>query len=539
MRYELAHDSLARQILDRVSGEAKARRQAELLVERAYQRYRERGILLTQEDLDEIRPHEDGINFSVEELEFIQKSKTAIARAARRRRQLVIGVISVLSVFLVFALWQWQRSVASTKALRARSLYEDAYTSRAFRMAQSAWKTLGADEDTKATISGVLSDIAGSGLERDLIHEEAVQSFAVADDEQFLLSIAKGRKAWLWDLPQRKQLLTLEHPDTLIGGAILSWEAEQAIITLCKDNKAYFWDKNGKLLFQQVLQSPIRGFDLSAKLQVAMLWTDDEILILSDSINKWPQELTPEKIVNADISPDGEYLLVATADSVQSWWLLPYTLGARKSPEFTVRGQIQTAEYVAGDAGNLKTLIHFTDGSNQIFNYSGELDTLTEYRFFTKEIAELSTLDSIKISRFAYSPPGHGKPKILFYTDSLSVFYWSAYRFDINDVPIGSIDFYTRYDEPVIAAGFSQKDQYLLTASADGRVDIWDISGSSPKRAQRWRALMQQVRFIDADKQLISTAGDNTIKIWHLTGSKRHDPEWILNNYDDRLQRFE
>lgn len=539
MRYELSHDSIARQILDRVSADAKARRQAALLVQRAFARYEERDVLLTQEDLDEIRPYEAGIQFSDKELAFIQKSKQALQKAARRKRQIIAGIISVLSIFLLIALWQWRRSVASSKALEARILYESGYTSQAFRTAQAAWKTLGADQGTRQTIGEVLQDITQSGLERDLIHEEEVLHFDIDREEKHLLSILRGKQAVLWDLPGRKQLLTLSHPDTLLNGAILPWEGETKVVTICENNTAYFWDINGELLFQKEFSEPIKGFDLSAQLKLILLWSEQQIMVLSDSANIWPETVVSDQIINADLAPDGEYLLVATQDSVKSQWLVPYTMGATLRPEFSVKKELQMAEYVGGDDGNLKVLIQFDDESVQIINNSGFVDTSSHYRFFSPEIDKLFELRKIPIKHIKYSPVGHNQPKILFQTDSTSLYYWSAYRYDVDQQAIGNIDFYTRYDEPVTASAFSQQDGYLLIASADGRVDIWESAGGTYERKKRWRTLMQEVRFFDNDRQIISTAGDKTIKIWKLNAQRNNEIERILHNYNTTLQVFD
>lgn len=538
MRYELAHDSIARQILDRVSAEAKARRQAALLVERAYQRYQDRGVLLTQEDLDEIRPHEASIQFDEGELVFIQQSKWALQEAVRRKRQIITGIISVLSIFLMFSLWQWQRSVASSKALQASLLYENGYTSQAFRTARSAWTTLGADADTKETIEEVLQKIAQSGLERDLVHQQDVLNFDVDPEEKYLLSILQGNTAVLWDLKQRKQLLTLTHPDTLIGGSLIPWQGEAVIMTVSKHNHAYFWDAAGKLLFRKSLRGPIRGFDLSAKLKLALLWSDTDLMVLTDSTNIWPEALVPPMITNVDLAPNGEYLLVTSPDSVKNQWLLPYTMGATLPPEFTIREKIQGAEFVAGDAGNLKIMIRYDDATFQIVNEKGKVDTFTHYRFFPAEVADLTRVTGIPINRLQYSEPGDQKPKILFYTDSMSVYYWSAYRYDSNKQPIGNIDFYTRYDEPVSATVFSRQDDLILINSVDGRVDVWEDQGGTFKRRKRWRGLMQQAQFIDNDQQIISTAQDKTIKIWQLQVKDDQDIKGILHHYDTALQDF-
>lgn len=110
MKYELAHDTLARQIFEKASVDAKARRKTQALVARAVERYQERQVLLTQDDLDEIRPFEKTIDFKAEELLLIQNSKKAIRKATQRRNFIIISVILVLAIALGVAVFEGLRA---------------------------------------------------------------------------------------------------------------------------------------------------------------------------------------------------------------------------------------------------------------------------------------------------------------------------------------------------------------------------------------------------------------------------------------------
>ena len=114
MKYELSHDTIARQIYDKSSVEAKARRKIKLLVERAFERHLNNPkILLSKEDLEEVKPFEGAIFWSEEEQHFINRSRWAI----HRQRNLLIG----LTVLVVVAL-----ATLSIWALREKSRVEKA-----------------------------------------------------------------------------------------------------------------------------------------------------------------------------------------------------------------------------------------------------------------------------------------------------------------------------------------------------------------------------------------------------------------------------
>ncbi|GJM32723.1 MAG: hypothetical protein DHS20C18_17240 [Saprospiraceae bacterium] len=114
MKYELSHDTIARQIFEKSSAETKARRKIKVLVERAYARHQNNArIILSKEDLEEIKPFETIILFNKEELHFIQKSK----RAIYRRRNLLIGLTALVLVMLAAtSIWALNEKSKSEKA---------------------------------------------------------------------------------------------------------------------------------------------------------------------------------------------------------------------------------------------------------------------------------------------------------------------------------------------------------------------------------------------------------------------------------------
>lgn len=528
MRYELAHDSLARQILDRVSGEAKARRQAELLVARAYKRYTERKVLLSQEDLDEIRPHETAIAFSPEERQFVEESKQALSRAARRKRQIVMAIISLLSIFLIFALWQWQRSVASTKALEAKAAYESGYVSQAFRLAQSARKTLGVDANTQETIREVLQDIYTSGLLRDLVHPAPVKSLDINPEGAYILSITESPIVYVWDM-QGQLRYQLEHTAAVRSGSFIPWAKDRQCLTIA-GNTAYFWDGNGKLSGEHALQAPIEGFDFNDQYQLTVLWNADEVVLLDNTGAPWPFALPLQNLLNVSFSPNDKDLLLASPDSVSSWWL-ELVKRQRPNPRFVIRGDIRWAAYVASDRIQMQTLVQFSDSTTRVFDVRGALDTSTYYQYLNRELKRLPA-----IQRFDFSYPSISNPKTLLQTDSISIRYWSAYRKQEDGDRVGIIDFYTRYDDPVLNTAFSTDDQYLLTASADGRVDIWNIGNEVIERYKRFRAQIRQSSFIRDNNYLVTSGLDKKIQIWQVAAPEEKAATEILEFYDRRLQ---
>ncbi len=109
MKYELNHDAVAKQIFEKASGDMKARRKVEQFVKDNYERYLSRQVLMTQEQLEEIRPLREALNLSAGEKDFIEKCENALKAAQKRRIAIVLSVMAILTVLASLALWQWRK----------------------------------------------------------------------------------------------------------------------------------------------------------------------------------------------------------------------------------------------------------------------------------------------------------------------------------------------------------------------------------------------------------------------------------------------
>ena len=111
MKYELNHDAIAKQIFEKATVDMKARRKVEQLVKTHYELYLKRQALMSQEQLEEIRPFRQALNLSKEEKDFVEKSENALAAAQRRKFFITLSIIVTLAIMGAFAAWQWYKSV--------------------------------------------------------------------------------------------------------------------------------------------------------------------------------------------------------------------------------------------------------------------------------------------------------------------------------------------------------------------------------------------------------------------------------------------
>ena len=64
MGYELSHDTIAKQIFEKASVEARTRRKVEKFIRERHQAFQERSAPMTMEDIDFVQPYLDQINIS-------------------------------------------------------------------------------------------------------------------------------------------------------------------------------------------------------------------------------------------------------------------------------------------------------------------------------------------------------------------------------------------------------------------------------------------------------------------------------------------
>lgn len=115
MHYELTHDTIARQVFDKASTEARTRRKVERHVREQYEAYQERGARLTQDDVDYVKPYLAVINISEAETAFIAQGAQVLKRARQRRRLLIAAIIAMLMVLTAAAFWQSQKAEQQRK----------------------------------------------------------------------------------------------------------------------------------------------------------------------------------------------------------------------------------------------------------------------------------------------------------------------------------------------------------------------------------------------------------------------------------------
>jgi WD40 repeat protein len=159
-QFELSHDSIAKQIGEKASVDAKNRRKVETLLQQAMDLYAKRGTLLSQDQLDEIRPFEDILRLDDAETAFIEKSKKAIRIKKIIQAAIVISVMALLALAALYSYNQAQiarenerKAQAQSLAIQAKQAFDQKNYSDALTLANQSLELQPEDNEASRILS--------------------------------------------------------------------------------------------------------------------------------------------------------------------------------------------------------------------------------------------------------------------------------------------------------------------------------------------------------------------------------------------------
>lgn len=79
---------------------------------------------------------------------------------------------------------------------------------------------------------------------------------------------------------------------------------------------------------------------------------------------------------------------------------------------------------------------------------------------------------------------------------------------------------FDKNQDEIIAGGFSIDGQYIVTASRDHSVKLWNINGAWVGELKENNTYAFHVEFSPDSRDILIASRDNTVKIWNLASRK-------------------
>jgi WD40 repeat protein len=251
-QYELTHDTIARQVYQKASTEARTRRKVERYIRERYAAFQERGVELTQDDVDYVWPYLDQVNSPDEEIDFLKKGKSKLLRKRRIQRAVWIGITVVIALLAIWALQQRQvaeeqKDIAQLEEQKSRALsaattaelqLRDGYPAIAYRLAEQAIKWNTNERATKMAME-VIAEIQKNPLVCDVQHKDSISVLQFSLDGTFFLSASLDGEARLSSL-DRKILLSIKHKAPVLWASLLY--KDQCLAVQTADNSFYLYN---------------------------------------------------------------------------------------------------------------------------------------------------------------------------------------------------------------------------------------------------------------------------------------------------------
>ncbi len=249
MKVELIHDSLAKSIYDRASHDDKMLINIATFIRERQLYYQEENVLLSQKDLDYIDPYEERLFIETATQKFIDKSKSKIIKA-RKRRRLLVGLFLFFLFAILCYIFYYNMELKATKesifeaerGIQSELAYQQRKQQEIDSLTQLTVETNSIDLFDTSYVQNLIQSYDSLQLASKQIREErkiaqstTLSSLGAIALQQNNIKEAFELTAKAWQLnPQNKQAIELIEQIALSDGLIDAYTATVPTANLIK-----------------------------------------------------------------------------------------------------------------------------------------------------------------------------------------------------------------------------------------------------------------------------------------------------------------
>ena len=507
MKYELIHDTIARQIYEKASVEARTRRKVEKHIRERYEAFQLRNAKLTQDDWDYIIPYLQEVNISREEAQFVERGRRMLSAAKNRRLWMAIGVIAALSILLGISVWagyqaniQRDRAIESEQAalksehvaLQSEMAAQDSARVAKEQRRLAEQKTQEAEASRRAALDSALV----AQLQRKLAEQKTKE----AEESDSLKQIALEEALTAKDLALQQA--------TIAQAIALAAKSRQLITT----DTALALNLAFAAFYTYRSQETVSGFH-----DIYLQANPQNLLLRSFKAHKKAIKsiaFSPACPLNHDdcVYGNGKQALTGSLDDTAKLWDVQTGKEIRRfrgHESFVYAVAFAPPCVVIGGNCTKPQRRNILTGSADHSAKLWDADTGEEMMSFEGHTAPVTSL--------AFSPDG---TFILTGSGDQNVKLW--------EVQSGKeLITFTGHTGSVSSVAFSPRGKYVLTGSADHSLKLWNAaSGDTIRTFQGHEDDVYAVAFSPDGKQILSGSFDQSARLWDVkTG--------------ETLQRFE
>jgi WD40 repeat protein len=581
----LAHDTLARVVIDEYSESNRPAQRASRILAAKIKEFKKNKneIYLDEMDLEIVEKGKEWMRTldNDEEQLVAQSQKRKAQRKKKEKRNKTIRIVLAIVIFflVVFTVYQLDRSrrtEANRRALIAQKEVNENPTI-ALRIAEKAYQL-----DKNKVVTKTLQKIYRENNFYKIVAKlkDSISGAVISPDNEYILTLSAylDKNAYLWNLREQpmKPTVLKGHQHRVI--AIAFSPASKYILTGSLDKTARLWDWQGKQIgifkghrdwvysaafsadgkhiltgsrdrtacLWDLQGNPIQVFAGHEKDVLCAVFSPDGNYVLTGSVDNtarlWDlqgnqvQIFTGHKdwVYCASFTTDGKHILTGSRDNTARLWDLQ---GNQLQAFIGHQGYITSAVFspegsyiLTGSRDNTARLWDLQ--GNQLQTFIGHQGYITSAVFYPDGQSILTGSWDKTIRRWCLNGtkfqvlPAHQ-------ASITSTAYSPNGQYILTGLKNGTahlcdlqgqdLKVFRGHNGPITSAAFSPDGQYIFTGSADQTACLWSFQGEKLQDFKGHTDRITSAAFSPDGSCILTSSWDNTARLWNLQGKVIHE----------------